>query len=178
MKHTLQPILKGEIRNLNIYYSFEDSRFARLCLASTDKGLCSVNLILEGATDAQALESLQKKFPGATIEASARPEHAEFLKFLDKKTVSLNFHLLGTSFQLDVWKALVEIPYGETSTYGAIAAKIGRPKAFRAVGSAVGDNPIYYAVPCHRVLPASGGIGQFYWGPEIKKALLDWEKLT
>jgi len=171
----IQPISKGEIRNLHIAYSYADSSFARVCLASTEKGLCSVSLVM--GTDSQALESLQKKFSGATFEASSKPEHAAFLKLLEKKAVSLNFHLLGTPFQLDVWKALLNIPFGGTSTYGTLAAEIGKPKAFRAVGSAVGDNPIFYAIPCHRVLPASGGIGNYYWGPEIKKAILDWEKI-
>lgn len=176
MKHTIQPISKKEIPNLHIAFSFADSPFARLCLASTEKGFCSVSLVME--TDAQAFEALHKKFAGASFEVSFKLEHAAFLKLLDKKPVSLNFHLLGTPFQLDVWKALLNIPFGGTSTYGALAAEIGRPKAFRAVGSAVGENPIFYAVPCHRVLPASGGVGNYYWGREIKKALLDWEKLT
>ena len=174
MKHTIQPISKKEIPSLQIAYSFADSPFARMCLASTSKGLCWVSLVI--GTDAQALENLQKKFQGASFEASRKPAHTEFLKVLENKPVSLNFHLLGTTFQLDVWNALLNIPFGDTSTYGALAAEIGRPKAFRAVGSAVGDNPIFYAVPCHRVLPASGGVGHYYWGPEIKKALLDWEK--
>jgi AraC family transcriptional regulator of adaptative response/methylated-DNA-[protein]-cysteine methyltransferase len=174
MKANVQPLIPSEIRNLLIYYSFADSPFARICLASTDQGLCSVSLVM--GTDTQAFEALQKKFAGATFEATSKPIHFEFLKVLEKELVSLNFHLLGTPFQLDVWNALLNIPFGGTTTYGALAAEIGRPKAFRAVGSAVGDNPIFYAIPCHRVLPASGGIGNYYWGPEIKKALLDWEK--
>ena len=174
MKSSILPLSKAEIKNLIIFYSFADSPFARICLASTEKGLCSVSLVM--GTDAQSLVELQKKFLGATFVNLFKPEHADFLKALEKKPVDLNFHLMGTSFQLDVWKALLNIPFGGTTTYGALAAEIGRPKAFRAVGSAVGDNPIFYAVPCHRVLPASGGVGNYYWGPEIKKALLDWEK--
>jgi len=208
MKHRIQPLSKEEIPNLHITYSFADIPFARLCLASTEKGFCSVSLVM--GTDLEAIEALQNKFRGATFEVSMnlhdtkqrgildtgtekvnalnpplasgnagsdfKLEHAAFLKLFEKEPVSLNFHLLGTPFQLDVWNALLEIPFGGTSTYGVLAAEIGRPKAFRAVGSAVGDNPIFYAVPCHRVLPASGGIGNYYWGPEIKKSLLDWEK--
>ncbi len=174
MKDTIQPLVQSEIKNLPIFFSFAESPFGKVCLASTEKGLCSVSLVM--GTDAESLESLGKKFPGAILTAGFRPEHAAFLRLLDKKSETLPFHLLGTPFQLDVWKALLHIPFGKTTTYGALAAEIGRPKAFRAVGSAVGDNPIFYAVPCHRVLPASGGIGNYYWGPEIKKALLDWEK--
>jgi AraC family transcriptional regulator, regulatory protein of adaptative response / methylated-DNA-[protein]-cysteine methyltransferase len=168
------PLSKKELFNLHIYYSFADNSFARMCLASTDQGLCSVSLVM--GSDEQALEKLQKSFPGAVLKASVTSDHELFLKSLGKEPVSLKFHLLGTPFQLDVWKALLNIPFGGTTTYGALAGEIGRPKAFRAVGSAVGDNPIFYAVPCHRVLPASGGVGNYYWGPEIKKALLDWEK--
>ncbi len=174
MKANVQPLLRSEIRNRPIFFSFADSPFAKVCLASTEKGLCSVSLVM--GSEAASIEDLGKKFPGAILTAAVRPEHTAFLGLLEKKTETLDFHLLGTPFQLDVWNALLNIPFGGTSTYGALAAEIGRPKAFRAVGSAVGDNPIFYAIPCHRVLPASGGIGNYYWGPEIKKALLDWEK--
>lgn len=174
MKHTIQPISNEEIPNLRITYSFADSPFARMCLASTEKGFCSVSLVM--GTDLEAFEALQKKFKGATFEVSFKLEHTAFLKLFEKKPVILNFHVLGTPFQLNVWNALLNIPFGCTTTYGALAAEIGRPKAFRAVGSAVGDNPIFYAIPCHRVLSASGGVGNYYWGPEIKKILLDWEK--
>lgn len=174
MNEFIKPLTKKECAHLRIFYSFADSPIARIVLASTEKGLCSVSLVMQ--TDLQAFEALQKKFAGATFEASSKPEHVAFLNLLEKKPVLLNYHLLGTPFQLDVWNALLKIPFGGTSTYGALAAEIGRPKAFRAVGSAVGDNPIFYAIPCHRVLPASGGIGNYFWGPEIKKALLVWEK--
>jgi AraC family transcriptional regulator of adaptative response/methylated-DNA-[protein]-cysteine methyltransferase len=174
MYEFIKPLTKKECALLHIFYSFADSPFARIVLASTEKGLCSVSLVM--GTDEQAFESLQKKFAGATFEASSKSEHVDFLNVLEKKPASLHYHLMGTPFQLAVWNALLNIPFGGTTTYGALAAEIGRPKAFRAVGSAVGDNPIFYAIPCHRVLPASGGIGNYYWGPEIKKALLDWEK--
>jgi AraC family transcriptional regulator, regulatory protein of adaptative response / methylated-DNA-[protein]-cysteine methyltransferase len=174
MNAFIKPLSKKELPNLTIFYSFADSPFARMCLASTKQGLCSVSLVM--GSDTQAIEKLQKTFHGAILEATKRPDHALFLKALAKEDVDLTFNLLGTPFQLDVWNALLKVPFGITTTYGALAAQIGRPKAFRAVGSAVGDNPIFYAVPCHRVLPTSGGVGNYFWGPEIKKALLDWEK--
>lgn len=173
MKASILPLQKAEIPKLTIFYSFADSRFARVCLASTDKGLCSVSLVMD--TDSQSIKDLGNKFPGAVLKEAEKPDHAQFLKALENKPVELNFHLLGTSFQLDVWIALLNIPLGCTTTYGALADEIGRPKAFRAVGSAVGDNPIFYVIPCHRVLPASGGVGNYYWGPEIKKTILNWE---
>lgn len=177
LSFSIQPITADERGKLLISYSFADSPFSRLCLASTETGLCSVSLVMGAVSEKKALESLQKKFPHATFELVFKPEHADYMKLFEKEPVSLNFNLLGTTFQLDVWNALLNIPFGGTTTYGALATEIGRPKAFRAVGSAVGDNPIFYAVPCHRVLPASGGVGNYYWGPAIKKALLDWEKI-
>lgn len=175
MNASIKPLYKKELAKLTIYYSFADSPFAKLCMASTVEGLCSVSLVM--GTERQAIELVHKSFPGATLEAFVRPDHLEFLKVFTKKPVSLRFHLLGTPFQLDVWSALLNIPLGSTTTYGSLAAEIGRPKAFRAVGSAVGDNPIFHAIPCHRVLPASGGVGNYFWGAEIKKAILDWEKI-
>lgn len=82
---------------------------------------------------------------------------------------------LGTPFQTAVWQALLEIPCGTVQTYSDLANRIGRPKALRAVGTAVGANPVTLLIPCHRVIPKSGGIGQYYWGSNIKQQLLDME---
>ena len=84
-------------------------------------------------------------------------------------------HLVGTEFQRKVWVSLLKIPRGATATYGEIAAKIGNPYACRAVGSAVGHNPVSLIVPCHRVVPSSGDIGNYRWGRAIKKSILEWE---
>lgn len=84
--------------------------------------------------------------------------------------------LYGTDFQIDVWKALLAIPNDETITYGELAMKLGKPKAYRAVGTAVGANPISINIPCHRVLPASGGVGGYLWSGEKKAELLKFEK--
>lgn len=90
----------------------------------------------------------------------------------DGQAADLRLVLRGTDFQRDVWQALLAIPKGEVATYGAIAAQIGRPKAVRAVGSATGFNPMSLLVPCHRVVPASGGLGNFGWGCAVKRRLL------
>jgi AraC family transcriptional regulator of adaptative response/methylated-DNA-[protein]-cysteine methyltransferase len=174
MKANIVPFVPKEQIGSTISYSFADCPFARIVLASTDRGLCSVSLVDQ--TEAEAVARLKKSFPKAIFEASSRPEHEAFLTQFTGEPAPLTFHLLGTPFQLDVWKALLDIPLGGTSTYGSLAAQIGRPKAFRAVGSAVGDNPIFYAIPCHRVLPASGGVGNYFWGSEIKRKILVWEK--
>lgn len=173
MKTEIKPLLRKSLPHTTLYYSFSECPFARILLASTSEGLCSVSLVM--GSDGEAVEHLKRMFPGAEWIASVQPDHELFNQVFSKEPVNLRFHLMGTPFQLDVWKALLNIPMGDTTTYGALAAQIGRPKAFRAVGSAVGDNPIFFAIPCHRVLPASGGVGNYFWGPEIKKRILTWE---
>ncbi|MFZ9299691.1 MAG: methylated-DNA--[protein]-cysteine S-methyltransferase [Chitinophagaceae bacterium] len=84
-------------------------------------------------------------------------------------------NIKGTDFQKRVWEQLMKIPFGTTISYGEIAAAIGQPGASRAVGSAVGKNPIAYFIPCHRILASGGSIGGYYWGLDVKKKILDWE---
>ena len=110
--------------------------------------------------------------------------HTEFhdlaLRFFCKDERNLSdeivLHLHGTDFQIQVWKALLEIPFGKTSTYSDIAIAIKNPQALRAVGTAIGRNPVAVIIPCHRVLRSDGGIGGYYWGIEKKKMLLEWEQ--
>lgn len=160
---------------LNINYSFGISPFGKLLIASTKKGICSVYM----ANDIQkSIDSLLKKFPNAIITEKQEAIHFNLLSVFDKNSKTsypINLHLKGTEFQINVWKALLEIPFGETSTYGKISKAIGKPKACRAVGSAVGDNPIFYLIPCHRVILSTGTIGQYYWGTDVKKSILKWE---
>jgi AraC family transcriptional regulator of adaptative response/methylated-DNA-[protein]-cysteine methyltransferase len=84
-------------------------------------------------------------------------------------------HLIGAPFPIKVWEALMRVPTGQVTTYGAIAQAIGNPRAVRAVGTAVGRNPVSWLIPCHRALRASGGLGGYHWGLPVKRALLAWE---
>lgn len=169
-------IINGS-KNLYINYSFEMCPFGKILIASTKKGICSVYM----ANDMQeAIESLNKKFPNAIIAEKKESTHLNLLSVFDKKPNTSNpiqLHLKGTEFQIEVWKALLEIPFGKTSTYGNISKAIGNPNACRAVGSAVGDNPIFYLIPCHRVILSTGAIGQYYWGTDVKISILQWEKI-
>lgn len=123
------------------------------------------------------------RFPGrhgaatAPLEGVARELARELNEYLVGERTSFSVPLLlrGTPFQRRVWEALRAVPYGETTTYGEIAARIGRPRAARAVGRAVGANPVPIVVPCHRVLPKAGGLGNFGPGPEWKERLLRLE---
>ena len=89
--------------------------------------------------------------------------------------VQIKLHLKGTAFQIKVWETLLKIPVGQLSTYGNIAAQIEHPKAARAVGSAVGDNPVAFLIPCHRVIQSTGHFGQYHWGSTRKVAMIGWE---
>lgn len=169
-----EELINGS-KNLYINYSFGMCPFGKLLIASTKKGICSVYL----ANDLQnAIESLNKKFPKAIIAEKQEPTHLNLLSVIDKKPITsdpIQLHLKGTDFQIKVWNSLLEIPFGETSTYGKISKAIGKQKACRAVGSAIGDNPIFYLIPCHRVILSTGTIGQYYWGTDVKKSILQWE---
>jgi len=91
------------------------------------------------------------------------------------KLHQIKLHLKGTDFQVKVWEALLKIPMGKLSTYGSIAAVIDKPKASRAVGTAIGDNPVAFLIPCHRVIQSTGGFGQYHWGRVRKTTMIGWE---
>jgi methylated-DNA-[protein]-cysteine S-methyltransferase len=103
----------------------------------------------------------------------------ELVEYFQRKRQHFSIPLVmqGTTFQAKVWKALLDIPYGQTRSYGWIANRIGNPRSNRAVGNAVGANPIPVVVPCHRVIKGDGSLGGYYYGPEMKQQLLDIEKI-
>lgn len=146
-------------------------------IASTDVGICAVKL--RGGR--QALKaSVMERFANAYIveDHDANCEAVEQLKrYFEgaKREFDLTVHLRGSPFQMMVWRALVEIPYGNTRSYGEIALGLGRPKAARAVGQANGSNPVPIVVPCHRVICSDGSLGGFGSGEDIKRDLLDLE---
>lgn len=146
--------------------------WGELWLARTPQGICQLEFILDGDTCA-AERSLERHWPGSGLLINADPLDLDAL-FHD--TCSL--HVYGTPFQHRVWAALLAIPCGQTRSYGDIAAAIGQPAACRAVGSAVGRNPVAILIPCHRVLAANHRIGGFYWGAALKRRLLAGEGIV
>ena len=92
-----------------------------------------------------------------------------------KKPEEIKLHLKGTDFQLKVWETLLKIPFGNLSTYGTIAKQIEKPSASRAVGTAIGDNPVAFLIPCHRVIQSTGTLGGYMWGIDRKQAIIGWE---
>lgn len=176
---TMEGMTPGEFKNgganLTINYSFAESPFGDVLIASTDKGICHMAFAksLEGA-----LEVLRDEFPNARYHLKLDKIQQDGLFIFQNDWSKLNeikLHLKGTDFQLKVWETLLSIPYGDLSTYGEIAKLISNPRASRAVGTAIGSNPVAYLIPCHRVIQKSGSIGGYHWNPIRKKAIIGWE---
>jgi len=162
-------------KNLSINYSFAESLFGNLIVASTPKGVCFMAFEED---EAKALENLKQKFPNATFQRKLDllQQNALFIFQNDwSKLSEIKLHLKGTAFQLKVWETLLKIPMGQLSTYGLIANKIGHPNASRAVGTAIGSNPVAFLIPCHRVIQSTGTFGGYMWGPTRKTAIIGWE---
>lgn len=162
-------------KNLCINYSFAESPFGSLIVASTGKGVCYMAFEEE---EEKALDNLIKKFPNATFQRKLDliQQNALFIFQNDwNGPDEIKLHLKGTDFQLKVWESLLKIPMGRLSTYGHIAKQIGNSRASRAVGSAIGNNPVAFLIPCHRVIRSSGIFGGYMWGTTRKAAIIGWE---
>jgi len=162
-------------KNLHINYSFAESPFGNILVASTAKGICYMAFHEE---ENIAMEYLKMKFPNASFsrKLDMMQQHALFIFQNDwSKLHEIKLHLKGTEFQLKVWEALLKIPMGQLATYGTIAEKIKSPNASRAVGTAIGSNPVAYLIPCHRVIQSTGNFGGYMWGPTRKTAIIGWE---
>lgn len=162
-------------KNLQINYSYAESPFGNLIVASTSKGICYMAFVDD---ETKALNALKQHFSNAKFQQKLDliQQHALFIFQNDwSKLGDIKLHLKGTNFQLKVWESLLKIPMGQLSTYGHIASKIGHAKASRAVGTAIGNNPVAYLIPCHRVIQSSGNIGGYMWGNTRKTAIIGWE---
>lgn len=162
-------------KNLSVNYSFAESPFGNLIVASTQKGVCYIAFDND---ESKALSDLKQKFPNATFQRKLdwMQQNALFIFQNDwSKLPEIKLHLKGTDFQLKVWETLLKIPMGQLSTYGNIAEQIGNANASRAVGTAIGSNPVAFLIPCHRVIQSSGNIGGYMWGATRKTAIIGWE---
>lgn len=152
------------------------SPFGNCLLALTDRGICALAFLDSAESDA-ALDRLQKNWPKAALKQD--PElTSQLVKCIFSESDGrqpLNLLVKGTNFQIKVWEALLRIPAGCVCSYEDIARRIGQPGATRAVGAAVGSNPVAWLIPCHRVIRKSGHTGGYRWGTARKKAMLDWE---
>lgn len=175
----IEGMTPGEYKNggkgLEIRYHFAESPFGKVLIASTGKGICNLLFV---DSEKQGVEELKKSWPKATLTEGA-DEHITNLEeaFHDDwdDPENIRLHIRGTDFQIKVWEALLKIPAGKLATYSDIARRIDKPKASRAVGTAVGNNPVAYFIPCHRVIKKAGGIGDYRWGSSRKTAIIGWE---
>jgi AraC family transcriptional regulator of adaptative response/methylated-DNA-[protein]-cysteine methyltransferase len=163
-------------KDLSINFSFAESPFGNIIVASTTKGICY--MAFEEQED-KAFDDLMAKFPNATFirKLDLLQQNALFIFQNDwSKLPEIKLHLKGTDFQLKVWEALLKIPMGKLSTYGNIAQQIKNPNASRAVGTAIGSNPVAFLIPCHRVIQSTGIFGGYMWGNTRKTAIIGWER--
>jgi len=159
----------------SITYGHVHTRFGLLTLASVDGCIVHVHL---GDTEDEGLGSLRSMFPDGGFDAAEDPNLAGLLRYLENPDCPVPVFrvvVTFTPFQLEVWQALLRIPFGGRVSYAELAAMVGRPDAVRAVGTAVGRNPVAYLIPCHRVVRTGGGMGGYMWGVERKRAMLAWE---
>ena len=162
--------------DLQIFWGYFDSPFGPSLVMGTAKGICGIAFAAEtGETEAMA--DLRARWPKADfIEAPERLQDWVRDAFGQGAAgQSAPLYLIGAPFQIKVWEALLRIPSGQVTTYSEIATAVGHPKAVRAVGTAVGRNPVSWLIPCHRALRKSGGLGGYHWGLPVKRAMLAWE---
>jgi AraC family transcriptional regulator, regulatory protein of adaptative response / methylated-DNA-[protein]-cysteine methyltransferase len=175
----LEGMTPGEYKNggqqLTINHSFAESPFGNILVASTSVGVCHLAFADD---EVNALQSLKARFPQATYRplVDTIQQNALFIFTRDWSQLhQIKLHIKATPFQLKVWEALLKIPMGKLDSYSGIAQRIHQPLASRAVGTAVGDNPVAFLIPCHRVIQSTGVFGNYHWGPTRKQAIIGWE---
>jgi AraC family transcriptional regulator of adaptative response/methylated-DNA-[protein]-cysteine methyltransferase len=179
---TCEAVTPGEYQrkglNVEIVYGIQPSPFGDCFLATTEHGICALRFIRDH-NEKELIGELQKTWPNGSLKHSKRQTKAlaekVFIFSNERKPVPLYLYVKGTNFQIKVWEALLKIPLGKAVTYEDVARFIGMPKAARAVGNAVGRNPIPFLIPCHRVIRKMGVFGYYGEGRARKKAMLGWE---
>jgi len=178
----LEAVTPGEYRNrgkqVNIEYGVHSTPLGRMFVAVTQRGVCraefmdfnSMNELLDDLHDAWPLSSITESIP------STRHAIDAFFSSTGSGDGPLSLHVAGTNFQIAVWRALLKIPAGAVASYAQVAESLGAPKAARAVGNAIGANPIALLIPCHRVIQQSGALGGYRWGPAKKLMAQTWER--
>ncbi|SMX43623.1 bifunctional helix-turn-helix domain-containing protein/methylated-DNA--[protein]-cysteine S-methyltransferase [Octadecabacter ascidiaceicola] len=158
---------------LEIKWGKFDSPFGPVIAMGTERGICGMGFVAEQSSD-ETYDDLARRWPNATFT-----KDPDAIRLWVDAALSLKgetkLHMIGAPFQLKVWEALLRIPSGHVTTYSEIANSIGSPRAVRAVGTAVGKNPVSWLIPCHRALRKSGALGGYHWGLPVKRALLAWE---
>lgn len=176
----IEAITPGEYQNggrtLVISYSTFPTMFGSCLVASTSRGICNI-LFFDDL--AQGVADLRSRWPKAQLEEKRQPSHDVIQEYFSDLTPrsKIKLHVHGTNFQIKVWEALLSIPDGSVTNYGTIARELGAPRLSQAVGGAVGDNPVGYIIPCHRVLKSTGEISGYRWGVTRKRSMLVYEAI-
>ena len=162
---------------LTIFWGWFDSPFGLALVMGTERGICGLGFAAEMGED-WAMQDLVRRWPRASFVEDPMRLRPWVLAAFGAQEAELShapLYLIGAPFQIKVWEALLRVPSGHVTTYSEIAGSIGNPRAVRAVGTAVGRNPISWLIPCHRALRKSGGLGGYHWGLPVKRALLAYE---
>ncbi len=177
----LEAVTPGEFKlageGMTIEFGMHDTPFGPVFIAVTARGICSLEFVESGVIES-ARARLAQKWPHAQVRENPTRTRAIAGTIFSRNITPdrpLSLHVSGTNFQINVWKALLQIPSGHVASYAEIATAIGRPRAARAVGRAVGDNPVAFVIPCHRVIRQSGDLGSYHWGEIRKHAIHAWE---
>jgi AraC family transcriptional regulator of adaptative response/methylated-DNA-[protein]-cysteine methyltransferase len=164
-------------QDLSILYGFHPSPFGQALIGITERGVCGL-VFATGSDRGAALQDLQSRWPGACLKERGA-ETAPFIQRIfspdSKATTPIHLLVRGTNFQIRVWQALLRIPAGSRVSYGDLAQALGKAGGARAIGGAVGANPVGFLIPCHRVIRQTGALGGYRWGLERKRAMLAWE---
>ena len=177
----LEALTPGEYKRhgegVNIQYAVHETPLGRMFVAATPRGICRMGFV--DTTSSETLqERLAKEWPRSTLQYAPEATRYAVEALFAKPAVgapALSLHVTGTNFQIAVWRALLTIPEGQLASYAHIARALGAPKSSRAVGNAVGANPIALWIPCHRVIQQSGALGGYRWGIEKKQMVQAWE---
>ena len=179
---SIDAVTPGEFKsagvNLKLSYAFHGTPFGSCLVAESPRGICHLGFV-DGDNRTQALAELRQNWQEATLAENCAAGRLAIKQAFSPAACAtqppIKVLLKGTNFQVKVWQALLKIPEGAVVSYGALAEAVGRPDAHRAVGTAVGRNPIAYLIPCHRVLRSNGVVGGYRWGTARKKAMLGYE---
>ncbi|WP_126456030.1 methylated-DNA--[protein]-cysteine S-methyltransferase [Sulfuriflexus mobilis] len=177
----LEAVTPGEYKKggagLTIEHAIHDTPFGKAFVATTSRGICKFAFL-----DYSNIDTIESELSDKWPHAVFRENHQDTRAIIEtmfgqepKRDRPLSLHVSGTNFQVSVWKALLEIPPGTVTSYTQVASRIGRPRAARAVGTAIGANPVAFLIPCHRVIQQSGKLGGYHWGETRMHAIHAWE---
>ncbi len=177
----IEAVTPGEFKmkgaGLTIECAIHDTPFGQAFIATTPRGICNFSFPANLNLD-ELMFDIEKRWPKATLTRNQTSTHKvvkEMFSEFKESNGPLSLYLSGTNFQINVWKALLQIPPAKLVSYAQVARTIGYPNSARAVGQAVGKNPIAFLIPCHRVIAQSGTLGGYHWGTIRKQAMQSWE---